>query len=158
MVYKVDKKEFDTDVKNLLNKVELLNSLEDKFGNGVAEIVTGISIKNAVKQWKQIKKSQQNRSIENFIKLLWEPAGEHGCDFEVIKEENGTRVLCKKCYFHEMAKAVHDYKWLYNMQCIVDPDITTEFNENIVLDRKKILMNGDDCCDFFYSYKNQKKK
>ena len=56
-----------------------------------------------------------------------------------------------------MAKEVGATDWGFEFFCKMDPPIIEGFNPNIQFRRTKTLMEGDECCNHYYTMKKLEK-
>jgi len=132
----------------------LIKSFHEKFGDEVYEVVEKINGEKALNEWKSIAEKNGSNSIEDLIKLLWEPLKNEGFKFEEIKKtEAGVQLKCTYCPIVDLAKYLGITKEALHMFCQNDFYIAEGFNPKIVLKRTKTLMSGHDCCDHFYYMK-----
>lgn len=136
------------------DKTILIEALRKRFGDGVLDVIEQAECEKARQQWQIIASQQQDHSIEALIALLWEPLRSRGCEYSVEKQPDGVQIHCTKCPFFDMAKETGATEWMYRHTCCTDPAITEAFNPAIGFKRTKTLMQGDDCCDHFYYYKD----
>jgi len=134
---------------------KLLRAMKEHYGEEAYEVFVKHKGENVYNEWKEIAEKNKSNSIQDLIKLLWEPLREHGFEYDVEECENGFKATCTHCSLYELAKHLGITEEGFYMFCETDPYITKGFNENIELSRTKTLMQGHDCCDFFYCIKEQ---
>jgi predicted ArsR family transcriptional regulator len=135
------------------DKVNLLNAFKEKYGDEAIEIVEKVECENAKSEWEKIASQVEDRSLESFIKLFWEPLREKGFEFTCEIKNDGIQMKCTKCPAYELAKRINATDWLYHHTCSVDQYIAQGFNPKIGFKRTKTLMQGDEYCDHFYFMK-----
>lgn len=135
------------------DKIDLLNSLRERFGDEVIQIVEEVECRKAELEWQLIAKNNHDNSMEAFLRLFWEPLRAKGFEYTCEAAENGVQMRCTKCPAYEMAKELDAADWLYHHTCSIDQSIASGFNPCIGFRRTKTLMQGDDCCDHFYYMK-----
>jgi predicted ArsR family transcriptional regulator len=133
---------------------ELIRGLHEKFGDEVYKTVAKLNGDKAFNEWKGIAEKNGNNSIDELIKLLWEPLKNEGFQYEVVeKNEAGVQLKCTYCPIVDLAKHFGITKEGLHMFCQNDFYIAEGFNPKIGLKRTKTLMEGHDCCDHFYYVK-----
>ena len=134
----------------LIKTIDLLNRMKATFGPDVAKVVDQMVADRTLKQWSEIAQSETSHTIEDLVRLLWEPLRTRGFEYTIEKKEAGVQIYCTKCAFVDMAKEIGGTEWMYHLNCGTDPHIVAGFNPQIGFQRTKTLMQGDDCCDHFY--------
>ena len=132
---------------------ELIRSFYEKFGEEAYRTVAKLNGDKAFNEWKKIAEQNGNNSIDELIKLLWEPLKGQGFQYEVEKTEAGVQFKCTYCPIVDLAKHCGITKEALHMFCQNDFYIAESFNSKIGLKRTKTLMEGHDCCDHFYYMK-----
>lgn len=139
-----------------LDKVLLLNAIKERFGDEVIDIVEKVEAKRARNDWAKIAANQgEKNTIEDFIKLFWEPLRSEGFQFMIEHKDNGVLVKCTKCPLYYTARAVRGAEWGYHLICSTDPHIIEAFNPQIGFRRTKTLMQKHGCCEHFYYMKDK---
>jgi predicted ArsR family transcriptional regulator len=131
--------------------VFLLRGLEEQLGPQVVEVVERISGEAIRARWAQIAEKEGN-TIEDFIRVLWEPLRAEGFEFTSEVVEGGVQMRCTRCPLVDLAREIDAADWLYRLNCGSDPHMVAGFNPKMGFRRTKTLMQGDDCCDHFYYY------
>ena len=131
----------------------LIKCFHEIFGDEVYKIVAKLNGEKALNEWKSIAEKNGNNSIDELIKLLWEPLKKEGFQYEVEKTEAGVQFKCTYCPIVDLAKYLGITKEGLHMFCQNDYYIAEGFNPKIGLKRTKTLMEGHDCCDHFYYMK-----
>lgn len=131
-------------------KIALLTALRDRFGPEVLAVVDEVTAERAQRYGGLIAQRAGGSSIEDFIRLLWEPDRANGLEYTVERRPDGVQIHCTRCPMHELACAIGGAEWLYRLVCAADPYIVRGFNPQIGFRRTKTLMAGDDHCDHFY--------
>ncbi|MFQ5980336.1 MAG: L-2-amino-thiazoline-4-carboxylic acid hydrolase [Candidatus Heimdallarchaeota archaeon] len=129
----------------------LLNEWEENYGpqcNDLAMELVGHNTRNA---WANIAEEEQNNTIEGLIGLLWENFRQAGGEFTLEIKEDGTQIYCTKCPIADNYKEIGKPEYGLIFHCSTDLFICQGFNPAIKFQRSKTLMEGDDCCDHFYS-------
>jgi predicted ArsR family transcriptional regulator len=135
--------------------VSILRWLEADLGTGVAESWARRLEKVTITQWASVAESEENHTIQDLIRLLWEPLKEEGWEYSMEEDENGVRMCCTKCAIADFAKdmASEEKEWVFRIYCASDPFITEGFNPQIGFQRTKTLVEGFECCDHYYYMK-----
>ncbi|MFX0093744.1 MAG: L-2-amino-thiazoline-4-carboxylic acid hydrolase, partial [Candidatus Hodarchaeota archaeon] len=102
------------------------------------------------KAWAAIA-AREKSSFDDLIRRLWEDWTEG--EFTIEKSEKGVQIYCTKCPIADSYRSIGKQALGLIFQCSEDPYIAAGFNPNIEFRRSKTLMNGDDCCDHYYSIK-----
>jgi predicted ArsR family transcriptional regulator len=135
----------------------LIRAFKERFGEEAYQVVAQITGNKAFSEWQEVAGKSENNSIESLISLLWEPLRAQGFEYEVLKTDVGFQMKCTRCGFYELAKYCGITDEAFYMVCEADPYIAEGFNPKIGLKRTKTLMQGHDCCDHFYYYKDEAK-
>jgi hypothetical protein len=134
--------------------IDQLNHLYKKFGKKVIDIVEKISAKNSFLQWGEISRNASSHTINDLIRLLWEPSIERGCKYTMEILKDGVQMNCTSFPYYDLAKEINGVKWMYSLWCKADPFIVEGFNPDIGFKRTKTLMQGHKYCNHFYFLKN----
>jgi predicted ArsR family transcriptional regulator len=132
--------------------VFLLRGLEKELGPQVVEAVDRTAGEAIRAQWAEIAQKEGN-TIEDFIRVLWEPLREQGFEYTSETREDGVQMRCTRCPLSDLAREINAADWLYRLNCGSDPHMVAGFNPKMGFRRTKTLMQGDDCCDHFYYYR-----
>ncbi|MBN1123166.1 MAG: L-2-amino-thiazoline-4-carboxylic acid hydrolase [Anaerolineae bacterium] len=133
----------------------LLNGLKDRLGEQVVEAVNDIVEHDVREEWKQIAERENSHTIEDFLRLLWELLSEQGFEYTSEKTDEGCQMCVTACPIATLAKELNAQDWLYAYNCACDPLMVEGFNPKIGFRRTKTLLEGDDCCDHFYFYREE---
>jgi predicted ArsR family transcriptional regulator len=131
-----------------------LNVLQERFGTKVIEVIEMVVAENIRREWAEIARKKNSHTIDDLIRLLWEPLREQGFEFSMEKQDNGVQMRCTRCPHVDLGKELDETKWLYHLVCQGDPYIVEGFNPNMGFRRTKTLMEGHECCDHFYFMKD----
>ncbi len=134
---------------------KLIRSFKEHFGEEAYQVAVQHNGDKAFSEWRNIAEKCEDDSIESLINLLWEPLKTQGFEYDVEKADGGFQMKCTRCGFYELAKYCGITDEAFYMVCEADPYIAEGFNSNIGFKRTKTLMQGHDCCDHFYYYKNK---
>lgn len=145
----------DTYIKNMQFTVNLLETLKKEHGQRVAEITSELMSQEEQIRWCAVAKQEQDHSIEQFIRLVWEPLIPLGFKFTKEKRADGTQLHCTACPIHELSKVIGGAEWLTLLECNKDLHNVQGFNPKIGFTRTKTLMKGDSHCNHFYYEKTE---
>lgn len=135
--------------------LRLLKGLHDRLGEPLVGALGDLAAENARARWSTIAAERESHTIEDLIVLLWEPLRPAGFEYLTEPAASGVRVVCTRCPQAEIAAQVEGgAPLLYQMTCATDPHLAAAFNPRIGLRRAKTLMQGDDCCEFVYFYRD----
>lgn len=135
--------------------VRLLKELHDRLGEPLVAALGDLAAENVRARWGATAATRDTHTIEDLIALLWEPLRPAGFEHTVEPVAEGVRVICTRCPQAEIAAQVEGgAPLLYQMTCATDPHLAAAFNPRIGLRRPKTLMQGDDCCEFIYFYRD----
>ena len=127
-----------------------LDALHERFGAKLIEVIEMVVAENSRLDWAEVARRETSHTIDDLIRLLWEPGREKGCAYTVEARDDGVQIHCTYCPFAELGKKIGGTKWLYHLLCMGDPYIIEGFNPEMGFRRTKTLMEGDECCDHFY--------
>jgi predicted ArsR family transcriptional regulator len=144
-----------TEEQHYLEMAKLVKAFRERFCEEVNEAAVKYFGKLAFAEWKAKAEENGNNSIEDFIKLFWEPLRERSVEYEVEKTPSGFQIKCTRCTFYELAKYNEVTDEGFYLACATDPYIVEGFNPNIGFKRTKTLMQGHDCCNHFYYLKDK---
>jgi predicted ArsR family transcriptional regulator len=130
-----------------------LDALYERFGAKLIQVIEMAVAENNRRDWAEIARRETGHTIDDLIRLLWEPGRERGCEYIVETREDGVQIHCTHCPFAELGKRIDGTKWLYHLVCMGDPYIVEGFNPDMGFRRTKTLMEGHECCDHFYFMK-----
>jgi hypothetical protein len=132
------------------NRLELLNDLSGTYTEApVLAVIDRIIASNCRRDWEQVGKENEN-SLANFIKILWEPLAKSGFEYSYEQTGNITKFCVTQCPMYDLAHKIGAEKWLYHLVCLTDESSTVGFNPKIQFNRTRTLMQGDPDCDHTY--------
>jgi predicted ArsR family transcriptional regulator len=108
-----------------------------------------------MQEWKKKAEEHGDNSIEALVKVLWEPLSNRGYEYTMEKTDAGVQMTCTKCPGADIGLRLGVGEQLYYMFCKNDWSIVEGFNPDIGFTMTKTLMQGDDCCNHFYYYKDK---
>ena len=129
----------------------LLNEWEEKFGPEATDIAQEVIAEQTHNAWALIAEREHHNTIEDLIRILWEPFRKQGAEFTVEEIDNGIQVYCTHCPIAAMYRKIKKEEYGFLFYCSEDPYIVEGFNPRITFRRTKTLMEGDDCCDHRYT-------
>jgi predicted ArsR family transcriptional regulator len=133
------------------NRLELLNDLSAKYAEeSVFAVIDRIIASNCRGEWEQVGKENEN-SLANFIKILWEPLAKDGFEFSYEQVGNVTKFCVTHCPMYEIARKIGAEKWMYHLVCLIDESSTVGFNPKVRFSRTRTLMQGNADCDHTYT-------
>ncbi len=138
-----------------MEMAKLIRAFRERFGDAACQVVERLNGDAARAQWREIAERSEDHSIEALIALLWEPLKAQGFAYDVERTDAGYQMRCTRCAFYDMARYCGITEEAFYMFCAGDPYIAEGFNPNIGLKRTKTLMQGQDCCDHLYYYKEK---
>jgi len=91
-------------------------------------------------------------SLDDLLRLLWEPLPELGFELSSQRLDNGIQFCVTRCPHHELADHLggNAADWLLHLVCATDLYVAEAFDPPIRFQRTKTLMQGDDHCDHAY--------
>lgn len=91
-------------------------------------------------------------TLDDLVRLLWEPLPEMGFEFSTEKIENGLRFRCTRCPNAELAAELGGSAafWFSRTACATDFHVGGAFDPPIRFERTKTLVQGDDHCNHTY--------
>ena len=131
----------------------MLKIMKEHFGEEVYEVVVKAESEAILSNMRKRAEEIGENSIEAFIKDQWEPLPEQGYEYTVEKTASGYQMNVTKCPVYDLAKQQESTEQLFYLCCEGDQFIPEGFNPNIGFKRTKTLMEGHECCDHFYYYK-----
>lgn len=138
------------------NSLELLGELDEKYGKAAKQTVAEFLKANILRNWAAIgvKEARQGSEIDDFIRVFWEPLQKRGFEYTLKNEDGIVAFTVTRCPIFELAEKTGMHEWFYNMACLSDYYIAPSFSCRIGFARTKSLMQGDECCNHTYYYKN----
>jgi predicted ArsR family transcriptional regulator len=135
------------------SKILIINTLVHEYGTRVYEVlVDGIGL-DTIRMFEDFGSKTKERTIEDLIKILWEPLKKDGFEYTIENTSSGTQMKCTKCPYAEVYKSLNSTRIGYILYCAQDAFLMEGFNKNIGFRRTKTIMEGDEYCDHFYYMK-----
>ena len=135
----------------------ILKAMKERFGEEAYDVIVNANNERIKENWKKKAEEHGDNSIESLIKLLWEPLPQHSFEYTMEKTNAGYQMKCTKCPNADTALRLGVGEQMYHSICKGDWSIVEGFNPNIGFTMTKTLMQGDDCCNHFYFYKDKSK-
>jgi predicted ArsR family transcriptional regulator len=133
------------------NRLVLLNELAATFGESdVFAVLEKIIYANCKRNWAENGREGDN-SLNQFIKILWEPLRDMGFEYSIEKEGNKTQFRVTRCPMADFAKKAGVKKWFYRLLCLTDEPSVVGFNSSVTFSRTRTLMEGAAYCDHCYT-------
>ena len=133
----------------------LLKVMTEQFGEVAYQIFVKARGKEILKHMSKRAEELGDNSIEAFIKDQWNPLLAQGYKYTMEKTNTGFLMVVTKCPLYDLAKSQDITEQMFYMCCEGDRFAAEGFNPDIGFKRSKTLMQGDDCCNHFYFYKEQ---
>jgi predicted ArsR family transcriptional regulator len=131
-------------------KTAVLDAAAERFGRAhVFALLEKICGDETRAHWAGLVR-QEGSSLDDLVRLLWEPLPQLGFTFTSERLPDGLRFCVTSCPHHELAVRMKTTDWHYQLVCATDPYVTEAFDPPIRFERTKTLMQGDDCCDHTY--------
>lgn len=134
-------------------EITLLEQMKDNFGDSVTKVLRQTVEKDETKAWQTIVANEASNTLDDFMRILWGPLPLLGFETQIEKKGDAVFAQCTRCPIHDASKSLGGSDWLYELACARDFHNTVAFNPEIVLTRKKTLMQGDEQCEFVYTMK-----
>ena len=131
----------------------LLKAMAEHFGEMAYQIFVKERGKEILKHMSNRAVELRDNSIEAFIVDQWEKLPDQGYDYTIEKTDTGYLMNVTNCPLHNLAKKQGITEQMFYMCCEGDQYAPEGFNPEIGFKRTKTLMQGDDCCNHFYFYK-----
>jgi hypothetical protein len=134
----------------------VLHIMKEHFGEEAYQVFAKKSGENNIRpRWSKTAEESGDNSIEALKKHCWGEFPSEDMMYTTEETEAGLKINCTKCGWHERAKRLGNTEQMFYIICATDPYAVEGFNPNMGLKRTKTLMQGDDCCDFYYYYKDK---
>ena len=134
-----------------MERVKVLRILKAHYGEEVYHVLVAAKGNEIISAMSQ---KREDNSLEAFIDAMWTLPD----SFEntITKTESGYQMNVTKCPMYDLAKRLGITEEDFYLICENDQFVPEGFNPNIGYKRTKTLMQGHECCDHFYFYKNEK--
>ncbi|MFW9908124.1 MAG: L-2-amino-thiazoline-4-carboxylic acid hydrolase [Candidatus Thorarchaeota archaeon] len=128
---------------------KFLNDWKRDYGPEFNELVKDILAENVCRTASNWAQEKGISTAEDIVKNMWE-GWEEG-EFTIERTEIGIQIHCTKCPIADAYRSIGEVEYGLLFQCDEDPFIVRAINPRIAFRRTKTLMQGDDCCDHYYS-------
>lgn len=129
-------------------QLTLLNALHAHFGPDVARIAAQASAEQFCQLY--LAQASEQRTIDDLIRLLWEPLRQQGYEFTIQHTAQGVQMTCTACPLAKLYRQLGGAEWGYHLYCAADAMLTEHFNPRVGFRRTTTLMEGHACCDHLY--------
>ncbi len=145
----------------LASRAGLAATMTDHFGEEAEEIIRNF-LQDGAREWaasvaEADRKANKKIDIQGLMDFLWEPLRQEGFEFTYEQSERGCQLHVTRCPVAEIAKRLKLEKWGFIFHCMGDEPICEGYNPEIILTRTKTLMEGEEYCNHFYSYREDNK-
>ena len=131
-------------------KIAVLESTSERFGRErVFALIEKLCADETRGHWTELAR-QEGNSLDDLVRLVWEPLLERGFEFTSEPRPNGIQLRVTRCPNAELGASLNAADWLSALVCAGDPHTAASFDPPIRFERTKTLMQGDDCCDHAY--------
>ena len=144
---------WDEELNHLAEQLEILKKLRERFGEEVIEIASNARLAVHKKWMGQLSKGKSGRPSEIFTHSAFSvtSAEENLLKYEVLEDSDEKfAVKITKCKYAEFYTKQGETEIGYAMHCALDFGEAEAFSSDIILNRKKTLMQGDSYCDHCY--------
>ena len=132
------------------DKIEALEFVSASHGRArVLDLIGRLCADETSAHWASLT-AREGRSLDDLVRLLWEPLPEQGFEFKMERTPDSLRIHCTSCPQHDLAAAIGGEEWLYALVCSTDLHVCATFDPPIRFERTKTLMQGDAYCDHTY--------
>jgi predicted ArsR family transcriptional regulator len=138
-----------------LETERMLKHLSEKYGPMAAATVEMRVSKYIEEDWAELgtKEARPGTEIRDFIRNLWGSLPSQGFQFTQTESKQRIEMNVTKCPIHELAERTKLHAWLYHLSCATDFYSTEAFSPKIRFSRTKTLMEGHECCNHTYTYR-----
>lgn len=144
---------FDVEKKYIEERVRILKTLRNYFGNKVIDIAAQTKKKLMGPRIREKYKKELPVTIERFFEIVFKDFEgiERIVDFKVVKKnKRELEIKITRCWYAEIYRALEAADIGEKLVCDMDLDMNKVLNVKIRMERPKKLMCGDDCCIFKY--------
>lgn len=132
--------------------------MKEHYGDEVYQVLKKSHAERIYSRFSKLAEENGDTSIEAFARHIWEELPAMGFEYTQEQTDLGIQMKCTKCPPAEIAKRLGITEMMFYMCCEQDQFMPDGFNPSIGFKRTKTLMQGDDCCDHFYYYKDKSKQ
>ncbi|MGY5875399.1 MAG: L-2-amino-thiazoline-4-carboxylic acid hydrolase [Candidatus Thorarchaeota archaeon] len=141
-------RESHTDIDKLKS---LLEAFERDYGPDYLETPEEVVAENVRRNAAGWARKHNYSTVEDIVKDMWEGWTEG--EFTIERKKDGIQIYCTKCPMADAYKSIGRTEMGLILHCSEDEHIVSGFNPEMKFRRTKTLMDGDDCCDHYYSMK-----
>lgn len=137
----------------LCEQLEILRRLRDRYGNEPIEIASDARLAVHKLWMRQLAKQKSDRPCEVFEQSAFSVTSAEAdlLEYEVLEDsEQRYSVVVTRCKYADFYTERGEPEIGYAMHCALDFGETEAFSPDLVLQRTKTLMQGDDCCNHCY--------
>ena len=140
--------------KILTERLEILNALKKRFGEGIIEVASNTRLALHQKWMRELaQEAPPNRPADIFYHSAFTVTGSDSdlLQYEVLEDSSNTfAVKITHCKLADFYRERGFPEIGYAMHCALDFDEATAFWPEIRLKRSKTIMRGDPVCDHCY--------
>lgn len=129
----------------------LLEKYENEYGPQAEKRVLEIIAEDTKNAWVGVAKKVEKNNIQGILDTLWSSFEQIGGEFTVERTEDSAQIHCTKCPMADTYLKIGKPELGLIFHCSTDPHIVAGFNPKMKFRITKRLMNGDSCCDHYYS-------
>ncbi|HEY5159928.1 MAG TPA: L-2-amino-thiazoline-4-carboxylic acid hydrolase [Gaiellaceae bacterium] len=133
-------------------KIAALDAAAERFGRERVHALLGKICGDETRAYWAGLVREEGSSLEDLVRLLWEPLPELGFEFSSERRSDGLQFCVTHCPHAELAARLggDSADWFLRTVCATDLYVVDAFDPPIRFQRTKTLMQGDDCCDHAY--------
>jgi hypothetical protein len=94
-----------------------LDALHERSRARLIDVVEMVVAENNRRDWAEIARRETSHTIDDLIRLLWEPGRERRCEYTVEVREDGVQIHCTHCPYAELGRRINRTQWLYHFVC-----------------------------------------
>ena len=133
----------------------MLKFMKEHFGEETYTTFVKAQSEGRRSHFSKLAEEGGDNSIEALIKIIFEPNREQIAEYTVEEMDSGFQLNVTDCWPYKIAKRHGIMEQLFLTCCSCEQFFVEGFNPNIGLKRTKTLMQGDDCCDHFFYYRDK---
>ena len=130
----------NANIMHSVDKIAILRSLKEKFGDEVYEIAAKAIGENAKKHFQNLPIPIEERTIEKLIEVLWEPMTKIGMEYSKEQTSTGVQMKCTKCPLVDLFQFLNATDVGFALHCTTDASIVDGFNPKIGFKRELTLV------------------
>jgi len=143
----------DLEKKYIEERVRILRTLQDCFGDKVIEIAAEAKKKLMGPRICEKYKKDLPVDMQKFFEIIFVDFEgiDRIIDFKVVKKsKRELEVKINRCWYAKTYRALEAADIGEKLVCDMDPEMNKALNPKIRMERPKKLMCGDNCCIFRY--------